>query len=288
MKKMFVVLALCIGVSSFAQTSTIQKIKDTGKIVVGVRTNADPFSSFSEGKASGYVVDLCNSVTQDIQKMVGKKLDVQYVPVTPSNRFEKIASSEIDMECGTTTVNAARRQKAEFSYNTFITSTNFVTLQKNKLNSYRDFYEPLVMNNQKMAIMKGTSHEDMVNKWGRGDKISFIYVTSVEEGMKKVKSGEAFGFIQDKVLIEKALNNLQLDKKDFAFSQDSLSLEPYSIMVKKGDTEMLRAVNNSLYGIYSSGEAKKTLASWLGKSNIDMNYLTNDTLKKPSTENAVP
>lgn len=288
MKKLFIMLAMCVSVSAFAQVSTLQKIKETGKVTVGVRTNADPFSSYSEGKASGYVVDLCNAVTQDIQKIVGKKLEVEYVPVTPSNRFEKIAKSEIDMECGTTTVNADRRQKADFSYNTFITSTNFVTLQKNKLNSYRDFYEPLVMNNQKMAIMKGTSHEDMVNKWGRGDKVNFIYVTSVEDGMKKVKSGEAFGFIQDKVLIEKAINNLKLNKQDFAFSQDSLSLEPYSIMVKKGDTEMLKAVNNSLYGIYSSGEAKKTLTAWLGKSNIDINYLTNDTLKKPSTENAVP
>jgi len=93
--------------------------------------------------------------------------------------------------------------------------------------------------------------------------------------------------VQDKVLIEKGINNLKLDKKIFAFSQEPLSIEPYSIMVKKGDSEMVSLINSSLRSSYSSGQARKIMTKWLEPKQIDINFLTSDNFKTPSTENAV-
>lgn len=144
MKKLFVFgFAAMMAVMANAQTSALSRIKETGVVKVGVRTNADPFSYMENGKANGYMVDLCNHVVQDVQSEVGRKLTVQYIPVSPSNRFELVQSGQVDLECGTTTVNPKRRELVDFSYNTFITSTHFVTLQKNKIDLPRDFYEPL-------------------------------------------------------------------------------------------------------------------------------------------------
>lgn len=287
--KRIIPLLICVLslMNAHAESLTLSRIKDTGIVKIGVRTNADPFSSYQEGQANGYMVDLCNNVVEDLQKTLNKKLSVQYVPVTPSNRFELVQSGQVDMECGTTTVNNQRREKADFSYNTFITSTNFVTLSKNKVDSPRDFYEHLIEGNQKMAIMKGTSHEEMVQRITRGRSFNVLYVNSIEEGLNKVAKGEAFAFVQDKVLIEKGINNLKLDKKIFAFSQEPLSIEPYSIMVKKGDSEMVSLINSSLRSSYSSGQARKIMTKWLQPKQIDINFLTSDNFKTPSTENAV-
>lgn len=273
--------------SAQSQSLTLNHIKDTGIVKVGIRTNADPFSSYQNGQASGYMVDLCNVVVEDLQKSLNRKLNVQYVPVTPSNRFELVQNGQVDLECGTTTVNNNRREKVDFSYNTFITSTNFVTLVKNKSDSPRDVYDKLVDSGQKIAIMKGTSHEDIVLKLSFGKPGFVSYVNSIEEGLTKVHNGEVFAFVQDKVLLEKGINNLKIDKRQFAFSQEALSVEPYSLMVRKGDTEMVNFVNSSLRQVYKTGQARKMMTQWLEAKNIEINFLTLDNLKTPSTENAV-
>lgn len=273
--------------NAHADSLTISRIKDSGIVKIGVRTNADPFSSYQNGQANGYMVDLCNIVVEDLQKNIKKKITIQYVPVTPNSRFELIQSGEIDMECGTTTVNKQRREKVDFSYNTFITSTNFVTLSKNKIDLPRDFYEQLISSNKKMAIMKGTSHEEMIQRITHGRSFNVLYVNSIEEGLNKVSKGEAFAFIQDKALIQKGISNLQFDKNLFSFSQEPLSIEPYSIMIKKGDNEMVSFVNNSLRNAYSSGYARKVMTQWLQPKQIDINFLTSDNFKSPSTENSV-
>ncbi len=273
--------------SAHSQSLTLNHIKESGIVKVGIRTNADPFSSYQNGQASGYMIDLCNIVVEDMQKSLNRKLNVQYVPVTPSNRFELVQNGQVDLECGTTTVNNKRREKVDFSYNTFITSTNFVTTAKNKSESPRDVYDKLVASGQKIAIMKGTSHEDIVLKLSLGKPGFVSYVNSIEEGLTKVHNGEVFAFVQDKVLLEKGIYNLKLDKKDFAFSQEALSVEPYSLMVKKGDTEMVNFVNSSLRKVYKNGQAKQIMSQWLEPKNIAVNFLTLDNLKTPSTENAV-
>ena len=287
MKFLFSILFLFATFSSHAQATTISRIKETGVINIGVRTNADPFSSYQDNQAHGYMVELCNNISEELQKNIGKKLIIQYVPVTPSNRFELIQSDKIDLECGTTTVNPSRREKVDFSYNTFITSTNFITSSNNKINSPKEFYNYLHSSNKKVAIMKGTSHEEMINKSLNGRSFNVLHVNSIEEGLTKVFNGEAFAFIQDKVLIEKGISNLNLDKTKLSFFQEPVSIEPYSIMVKKGDTEMLSFVNNYLRQSYSSGQARKILNKWLQPKQISPNYLTVVNFKTPSTENSV-
>ena len=106
------------------------KIKESGVLKIGVRTNAPPFSNYNNGNPQGYVVELCNQIHQNLQKELNSKLQVKYLPVTSANRFEMIESGDIDIECGTTTVTKARRDKADFSFNTFDKSKSIPIIKK--------------------------------------------------------------------------------------------------------------------------------------------------------------
>lgn len=269
-------------------TPDLKKIKDSGVLNIGVRTNAPPFSLYNDGAPQGYVVDLCNTIATNLQKDLNTTLKVQYVPVTTADRFELIDNGKVDIECGTTTVTKARREKADFSYNTFITSTNFVTLAQNKVRNTRDFYAPLVEQKKKVALMKGSAHEEWVKNWVQGAKLSVVYVDNIQEGIKQVHSGQAYLFIQDKVLIQKAMNDLKLNKNQFFFSSNSISIEPYSIMVKKGNKGLLSYVNSELRTYYKSGNAKINMEKYFQPNGMTIDYLNNDMLRTPSTENAVP
>lgn len=292
MKKIILSLAIASLFTSahatIEMTPDIKKIKEQGVLKIGVRTNAPPFSLYNNGSPEGYIVDLCNAIYTNLQKELNTPLKVQYVPVTTATRFELLGKGEIDLECGTTTVTKARRERADFSYNTFITSTNFLTLAENKVNNPREFYKPLVVDKKKIALMKGSAHEEWVKGWVRGENLSVLHVENVLEGIKKVQSGEAFLFIQDKVLIEKAMKDGNIAKDKFFFSSNSLSLEPYSIMVKKGNTSLLNYVNSELRSYYKSANAKLTMEKYFKANGISVDFLNNDMLRNPSVENAVP
>ena len=284
MKKYLLLLALlsnCVFAADL-NSSTLKNINTTNEIKIGVRNNGTLFSDYNAGQSPGYVVDLCNEIAKNVEKQLGKPIKIKYVEVTPTNRFELLNNNKIDMECGTTTVTTERQKEVDFSLNTFVTSTNFLTLKRNQIPDIPRLESAL--NAKKIAIMDGTPHENMVKKWS--DNVTFVKVSSIDEGIKKVKNGEVFAFVQDQFLIESVLDK-NYDVTQFALSKTTLSVEPYSIAVRKNDVEFKHFVNKSLRDLYTNGFAEKSLNTWLKPSNMKMNYLTRDVLYNPVTGVAV-
>jgi ABC-type amino acid transport substrate-binding protein len=86
-------------------------------VVIAHRESSVPFSYYdADKKPVGYAVDLCLRLVEAVQrKLGGPKLSVAYLPVTSANRIAAIADGQADLECGSTTNNAERRQKVAFT-----------------------------------------------------------------------------------------------------------------------------------------------------------------------------
>ncbi|MGQ2978208.1 MAG: transporter substrate-binding domain-containing protein, partial [Polaromonas sp.] len=101
--------ALAIAVLStsgvFAQaTDTLAKVKASGVITMGVRDSSGALSyTLGDGKYAGYHVEICQRVIADVEKAVGRKLEVKYLPVTSQNRIPLVQNGTVDIECGSTT-----------------------------------------------------------------------------------------------------------------------------------------------------------------------------------------
>jgi ABC-type amino acid transport substrate-binding protein len=54
------------------------------------------------------------------------RLEVSYLQVTPANRIEVIEEGRAQLECGSTTNNAARRQQVDFTIPHFITGASLL------------------------------------------------------------------------------------------------------------------------------------------------------------------
>ena len=85
-------------------TGKLKSIAETKTIIIGHRTESVPFSFVdTNGEPMGYSVDLCKRIAAGIQQQLElPKLDVKFVPLTAENRIEKVASGEVDIECGNT------------------------------------------------------------------------------------------------------------------------------------------------------------------------------------------
>lgn len=97
--------------------SVLERIKARGKIVVAHRASSVPFSYVdTDQKAIGYAVDLCGHVAEAVRKSLRlKALLIEHLMVSPGDRIAAVSDGRADLECGSTTNNAERRQKVAFT-----------------------------------------------------------------------------------------------------------------------------------------------------------------------------
>lgn len=122
-------VVLMAGLSSVAQPGpTLERIKQSGKIVIGYRETSVPFSYLDADKLPvGYAVDLCLKLTEAVRKKLEMKtLNVEYLMVTPSNRIAMVEQGKADLECGSTTNNAERRAKVDFTVPHYIVGARYL------------------------------------------------------------------------------------------------------------------------------------------------------------------
>jgi len=106
--------ALCCAVGASAQASVLERVAGGGKLVIAYRESSVPFSYIDSqsGKPVGYAMDLCLRMAELVRKKTGKKdMEIDLVPATSANRMALIEQGKADMECGSTTNNAERRQR---------------------------------------------------------------------------------------------------------------------------------------------------------------------------------
>jgi glutamate/aspartate transport system substrate-binding protein len=108
--------------------TTLDRIKQSGKIVIAHRESSVPFSYLdADQKPIGYAIDLCLKVSEALRKKLGMKtLTPTFALVTAVNRIATITEAKADLECGSTTNNAERREKVAFTVPHFITGARFL------------------------------------------------------------------------------------------------------------------------------------------------------------------
>src|SRR6476659_3430682 len=74
-----------------ASAATLDRMQQTGKLTLGYRTDAQPFSYKDEsGNAAGYAVRLCQQVAEKIKSDQGlSTLTVEWVPVTVEEELQE-------------------------------------------------------------------------------------------------------------------------------------------------------------------------------------------------------
>ena len=124
MKKQFVTLAVAtlLAGTAFAQANdTLAKVKAAGSITMGVRDSSGALSyTLGDGKYVGYHVEICQRIIANVEKAVGKKLEVKYTSVTSQNRIPLTENGTVDIECGSTTNNEARQKQVAFAFTTYV------------------------------------------------------------------------------------------------------------------------------------------------------------------------
>src|ERR1043165_595377 len=131
----------CATMAAQAQTAdSLKKIKDSGAITLGVRESSGALAyTLGDGKYVGFHTEMAQRIAADLQKQLGlAKLEVKMQPVTSANRIPLVQNGTVDLECGSTTNNAARQKDVSFAMTTYVEEVRIATKANSGINSIKD------------------------------------------------------------------------------------------------------------------------------------------------------
>jgi glutamate/aspartate transport system substrate-binding protein len=262
---MFFAVAAASAQTQVPSNSRLKAIAGTKTIKVAYRTDAKPFSFVNDKKEpAGFTVDLCKLVVQSMQGQLGiPSIKIEWVPVTVQTRFSAVASGKADMECGSSTVTLGRMKEVDFSNFIFVESTGIVVTKASNVTKFAE------MGGKKIAVAAGTTNEKAIVEQLKAQKIdaTVVSVKDGSEAIAAIEGGKADAFASDKLLLVGA--NLK-DPQAYTMLPDDLSVEPYAIVVPRGDWALRLAVNTGLAQIFRTGTVVAIFNGWFGQVGLQM------------------
>jgi glutamate/aspartate transport system substrate-binding protein len=284
MKKIFATSSLMLmlaAASVSAQEGTLDKIAELGEISIGHRDGAVPFSYYDDQQRPvGYAMDLCGKVVDAVKAKLGKpELKVSHLPVTGATRMPLLANGTIDMECGTTTNNPERQNQVAFSSTYFVAGVRILSKADAPIQTMADAKGKTVVTLAGTTSVKVVSEANAAQALG----LTVLNVKDLAEGMLTLQTGRAVALIFDDVSIAGAAATSKAPA-DFVMSAEPLSIEPYGIMLRRGDEQFKQLVDGVLGELYASGEINAIYDKWFVKPipprGINMNLPMSAQLQK--------
>ena len=247
-----------IGDEGIALTGTLATLRQRGSVIIGYREASVPFSFLSTLKQPvGYSIELCKELVADLGEAVQRELKIEWQPVTSANRVDAVVSGRVDLECGSTTNNAERRERVAFSPTIFVAGTKLMVKQGSAVRSFKD------LAGQRAAVTAGTTNEqvmrDLSDKFAL--KLQFIVSTDHDQSLARLLGGEADAFATDDVLLYGFIAQRKLQGQVKVVG-DLLSYDPYGVMYRRDDPLLARVVNLGFQRLARDGEIERQYRRW--------------------------
>ena len=260
---------------------TLQKIKDSGTIVVGYRDSSIPFSYIADdpNQPMGYAHDLEMKVVEAVKdKLNMPDLKVRYNLITSQTRIPLVQNGTVDFECGSTTNNEERQKQVAFSNGFFEIGTRLLTKANSGIKDFAD------LKGKTLVTTAGTTSERYIRQYNDEKKLGLNIISAKDHGeaFLMLESGRADAFMMDDVLLagEKAKAK---NPDEWVIVGTPQSFEIYGCMMRKDDPKFKAVVDEALANVYKSGEINSIYDKWflnpIPPKNVNLKFEMSDNLK---------
>ncbi|SYX86216.1 transporter substrate-binding domain-containing protein [Paenibacillus alvei] len=221
------------GKSSSTDTGALSKIKERGKILVGVFSDKPPFGFTNEkGELVGFDNDLARRFAKDL---LGDESKIEFVVVEPAGRIPYLQSDKVDLIVANMTVTDERKEIVDFTNPNLKVTTQVLVNDKSGIKSLAD------LKGKKVIVTKGTTADIFFTK--NYPDVELVKFEKNTESLQALKDGRGDGYAQDNFIL---LAWVRKNPGFFLLPEKLEKEAPIAPAVKKGNTELRDWVNQEL------------------------------------------
>lgn len=219
--------------SATAKARTLDEIKKSGKIKIGVFSDKNPFGYVDEnGKVQGYDVYFAKRIAKDL---LGSEDAVDFVYVEAASRVEYLKSAKVDITLANFTVTDERKEQVDFALPYMKVALGIVSPQKAEITDVNQ------LKGKKLIVVKGTTAETYFSK--NYPDVTLVKFDEYQEAYDALLDGRGDAFSTDNTeVLAWAKQN-----KVFVVGVESLGdIDTIAPAVQKGNTELLNWLNDEI------------------------------------------
>lgn len=274
-------VASAFALAQPALADTLDKVKASGSITMGIRESSYPLSYLDDKQQPiGYHIDICNRIVDAVKaELKLPALKVQHQAVTSQNRIPLVTNGTVDLECGSTTNNEARLKQVAFAPTTFVTNVRMAVKKASGITGLAQ------LGGKPVATTTGTTSVKLMRQHEKGQNVDFkeVYGKDHADSFLMLETDRAVAFVMDDNLLA-GLIVTSKNPADYAIVGEVLNVEPIAIMIRKDDPKFKALVDNTVAGLMKSGEVDKLYNKWfmspIPPKGVNMNFPMSDKLKE--------
>ena len=262
--------------------SVMQKVKRTGVLTAGTSKDAFPFAyKDKQGKLIGYSVDMLKLIQQQLEKELGKKLQLKLVALNTDERIPNIINNKVDIVCDASSFTWERNKNVDFSFSYGATGTNLLVKKTSNLGDSKSLI------GKRIGVLAKTTNEKAIAQ--AQPKAKLVYFKDRQKAYTALEQGKIDAFASDGILLEAWLGRGQHYNTYKVVPDRPYSREGIACMVPENNSDFLDTVNYTFYGFmqgFVNNESKYVTIfdRWFGPRgaiplNRDLRELTVETMR---------
>jgi glutamate/aspartate transport system substrate-binding protein len=257
---MLAVVLLAIPAHASELTGTLQKVKETNRIVLGFQEASVPFSYLDGNqKAIGYAVDICMKIVDAVKRELKlSSLDVETSAVTSSNRIPLMMNGTVDLVCSSTTNNAERQRQVAFTNSHFLSATRFAARKADNIRTIEQ------LKGKPVVAISGSTNMVQLNQVNTARNLGVTPLAAKDqaEAFLMLETGRAAAYVLDDVQLAVAIARSK-DPAAYIISEEAFSrAEPYGIMLRREDAAFKAVADRATAELYRSPEIEAIYKKW--------------------------
>ena len=233
--------------------NALEQIKEKGKIVIGVKHDTRLFGlkNPSTGEVEGFDIDISKAITKEI---LGDESKVEFKEVTSKTRIPMLNNGDINAIIATMTISEERKKEVDFSDVYFLAGQSLLVKKGSAIKGIDD----LTSATKVIAVKGSTSAKNIREKAPDAEVLEFENYT---EAFTALKSGQGDALTTD----DSILYGMADQDANYEVVGGTFTDEPYGIAVKKGNAELVDAINDALKKLKESGQYDEIHDKWIKK-----------------------
>ncbi len=236
--------------ASGSKDDALTSIKKAGVLKVGVKEDVPHFGYLNPAtnKHEGFEIDLVKAIAKEL---LGDETKVEYTGVTAKTRGPLLDTGELDLVAATFTVTDERKKSYDFS-DIYYTDAVMVMVKKDK--GYTSFKD---LDGKTIGVAQSSTTKKSLTAGAAdlGVTVNFSEFPTYPAIKTALDSGRIDAFSVDRAILLGYVDDTTM------LLPDRFAEQPYGIAIKKGNTELLNAVNSIIKKLHDSGELDKMLAA---------------------------